>query len=254
MMGNRPGNLNSLRAFRNDCGEGTPMLGGATIVFDLDGTMIDTAPDLIHATNHTLEQHGMARVASRIIQPAVGYGARAMIRAAMGSLGRTPAEDELTAMTDAFLAFYADNILVDSRAFPGLVPALDALRAEGARLAVCTNKREDLAKKLLAALALDGYFAVIAGRQTFPVSKPDPGHVRETIRAAGGDVGRAVMVGDSAADADAAKGVPVPFIAVSFGYGESPVEVLQPDAIIDSFADLVPTLRQLRVGLATPGV
>jgi phosphoglycolate phosphatase len=221
------------------------MLKGATIVFDLDGTMIDTAPDLIHAANHALEQHGMARVPARIIQPAVGYGARAMIRTAMEHQGCAPAEDELTRMTEAFVAYYADNILVDSRAFPGLVAAMDALRGEGAILAVCTNKREGLAKKLLAGLALDGYFAFIAGRETFPVSKPDPGHILAAIQAAGGEPARAAMIGDSSADGDAAKGVPVPFVAVSFGYGESPVEVLGPDAVIHSFDELVPALRGL---------
>ncbi len=219
------------------------MLSGATIVFDLDGTMIDTAPDLIAAANHTLEKNGMARVPTRIIQPAVGFGAREMIHTAMASLGRTAADDELTRMTEDFVAYYAENILVDSRAFPGLVPAMDGLREKGALLAVCTNKREALAKKLLTALELDGYFAFIAGRETFPKSKPDPAHVLETIRAAGGDTARAVMIGDSSADSRAAQGGGVPFIAVSFGYGESPVDVLEPDAIIHSFADLVPAVR-----------
>ncbi len=221
------------------------MLQGATVVFDLDGTIVDTAPDLIHATNHALKAHGMEAVAPRIIQPAISYGARAMIRTAMELLGRSPGEDELTAMTNEFLDYYADNLLVDSRAFTGLVAAMDDLRADGALLAVCTNKREGLAKKLLAGLELDGYFAFIAGRETFPVSKPDPGHILQTVRAAGGDPRHALMVGDSSADGDAAKGVPMPFIAVSFGYGESPVEVLEPDAIIHSFVDLLPAVRRL---------
>jgi phosphoglycolate phosphatase len=224
------------------------MLNGATIVFDLDGTMIDTAPDLIAAANHTLERNGMPRVPARIIQPAVGYGAREMIHTAMESLGRTPSEDELTGMTEQFVAYYADNILIDSRAFPGLVPAMDELKREGAILAVCTNKREGLAKKLLAGLELDGYFVFIAGRETFPRAKPDPQHVLETIRSAGGDRSYAAMVGDSSADSRAAQGAQVPFIAVSFGYGESPVEVLNPDAIIHSFADLVSAVHQLLDG------
>lgn len=223
------------------------MLQGATIVFDLDGTMIDTAPDLIHATNHALERNGMSRVATRVIQPAVGFGARAMIRTAMESLGREPADAELTRMTEEFIAYYADHLLVDSRAFPGLADAMDTLRAGGARLAVCTNKREGLAKKLLAGLELTSYFDFIAGKETFPVSKPDPRHIIETVRAAGGDPARALMVGDSSPDAEAAKGVPVPFIAVSFGYGDSPVEDMRPDAILHAFADLVPTVRQLMV-------
>ena len=221
------------------------MLNGATIVFDLDGTMIDTAPDLIAAANHTLEQNGMPRLPARIIQPAVGYGAREMIHTAMESLGRSPSDDELTRMTEEFVAYYADNILIDSRAFPGLAAALDELKREGAILAVCTNKREGLAKKLLAGLELGGYFAFIAGRETFPRSKPDPAHLLETIRAAGGDPSHAIMTGDSSADSLAAQGGGVPFIAVSFGYGESPVDVLEPDAIIHSLADLIPALHRL---------
>ena len=224
------------------------MLRGATILFDLDGTMVDTAPDLIHATNHALEAHGMARVETRVIQPAVGLGARAMIRAAMEELGRAPADDELTRMTQDFLTYYTDHLMDDSRAFPGLVSALETLRDEGARLGVCTNKRELLAKKLLAGLKLDGYFAAIAGVETFPWRKPDPRHVLETIALAGGDRALAVMIGDSSPDAQAAKGAGVPFIAVSFGYGETPVEAMEPDAIIHKFADLVPTVSALLGG------
>jgi phosphoglycolate phosphatase len=221
------------------------MLRDATILFDLDGTMIDTAPDLIHAANHALEAHGMARVETRIIQPAVGYGARAMIRAAMQSLNREPDDAELTVMTESFLAFYAENIMVESRPFPGLTDALDTLTAEGAILAVCTNKREAMAKKLLQGLSLDRYFRAIAGRDTFPKCKPDPAHVLDTVQLAGGEASRAVMIGDSSADSLAAQAAGVPFIAVSFGYGESPVEVLKPDAVIHHLKDLVPAVRGL---------
>ncbi len=221
------------------------MLRGATIVFDLDGTMIDTAPDLIHAANHALELNGMARVETRIIQPAVGYGARAMIKAAMVELGRPPSDDELTRMTEQFVLYYAENILVDSKPFPGLIDAMHAQRADGALRAVCPIKREALAKKLLAGLKIDGSFQAIAGRDTFPKCKPDPAHVLETIRLAGGDAGRAVMIGDSSADSLSAQGAGVPFIGVSFGYGESPIEVLKPDAVINSFAELVPALHRL---------
>jgi phosphoglycolate phosphatase len=221
------------------------MLREATIVFDLDGTMIDTAPDLTHATNYTLQLNGMEPVEGRIVQPAVGYGARAMIRTAMESQGRAPPDDELTRMTEEFVAYYAENILVDSQPFPGLIEALDELQNEGALLAVCTNKREALAKKLLAGLQIAGRFAAIAGRDTFPKCKPDPSHVLETIRLAGGNAERAVMIGDSSADSLSAQAAGVPFIGVSFGYGESPIEVLKPDAVIHSFADLRLALRDL---------
>jgi phosphoglycolate phosphatase len=224
------------------------MLRDTTILFDLDGTMIDTAPDLIHAANHVLKANGLGRVATRIIQPAVGYGARAMIHAAMEFLGREPSDSELTRMTEQFIAYYAENILVDSREFPGLTEALEILKAEGALLAVCTNKREGLAKALLKGLGIDHYFQAIAGRDTFPKCKPDPAHVLETIRMAGGNAARAVMIGDSSADSLAAQGAGVPFIGVSFGYGESPIELLKPDAVIHSLTELIPTLRSLLGG------
>ncbi|WP_088347792.1 MULTISPECIES: HAD-IA family hydrolase [Rhodomicrobium] len=216
----------------------------ATVVFDLDGTMIDTAPDLIAATNFTLGRFGMIPVSAGIIQPAVGFGARAMIEAAMADHGRKPGADEVSRMTDVFIDYYRDHIAEQSQPFPGLVEALDALQDAGARLAVCTNKREELALKLLAALKLDGYFAAIAGADTFPVRKPDGGHILRTIAQAGGDPARAVMIGDSSADSRAARDAKLPFIAVGFGYGE-PVEMLAPDAVIQSFAELLPAVRDL---------
>jgi phosphoglycolate phosphatase len=221
------------------------MLREATILFDLDGTIIDTAPDLIHAANHTLSLKDLPPVGAEIIRPAVSYGARAMIRAAMESHGREASDDELTRMTEQFTAYYSENILVDSRPFPGLIEAIEGLRSEGAVLAVCTNKREVLAKKLLALLNIDNAFRAIAGRDTFAKSKPDPTHVLETIRLAGGDPARAVMIGDSSADSLAAQAAGVPFIGVTFGYGESPIQILKPDAVIETFADLLPAIRGL---------
>ena len=222
-----------------------PTMRDMTVIFDLDGTMVDTAPDLIAATNHTLGQFGMAPVEARIIQPALSLGAKAMIHAAMNELGRVADEDMLSVMTERFVEYYSDNIAVSSRIFPGLVEALVILRDEGARLGVCTNKRGALTLKLLAELQLDRYFHAIAGADMFPVRKPDARHLLGTIAMAGGDLSRAVMIGDSATDAGAARNAKVPFVAVSFGYGESPVEDLKPDAVIHSFADLLPALRAL---------
>lgn len=217
----------------------------ATIIFDLDGTIIDTAPDLIAATNYTLGQFGMAPVDTRIIQPAVGYGAKAMIRAAMAVDGRESGADELARMNAVFIDYYRNHIAVHSRPFPGFLQAAATLQAEGARLGVCTNKLEELALKLLYVLRLDGIFDAIAGADTFPTRKPDGGHILGTIAKAGGNPSRAVMIGDSSADSRAARHAGVPFVAVSFGYGERPVEVLEPDATIHSFAELVPTIRAI---------
>lgn len=221
------------------------MLNGITVVFDLDGTMIDTAPDLIRAVNATMRANGMAEVATRVIQPAVGLGGRAMIAAATRNQGIEPEPRELDRLTEEFVQSYADNILVDSREFPGFSNALQDLRAEGAITAVCTNKREALAKQLLEGLGLAAQFAFIAGRDTFPQSKPDPEHLLKTIRHAGGEVRRAVMIGDSSADSLAAQRGGVPFIGVTFGYGESPIEVLKPDAVINHFDELILAVRRL---------
>jgi phosphoglycolate phosphatase len=216
----------------------------ASVIFDLDGTMIDTGPDLIAATNHTLGLFGRPQVAEEVIQTAVGLGSKAMLHAALLSLGHEPGEGELKAMTKPFLDYYGEHIAVRSKPFPGLEEALAGLAGEGARLGVCTNKFAALAKKLLVELRLDHYFAFIAGADSFPVRKPDPGHVLATIEAVGGDRSRAVMIGDSSADSKAARGAKVPFVAVTFGYGE-PVELLRPDAVISHFRELPAALRTL---------
>jgi phosphoglycolate phosphatase len=225
-----------------------PTMKDATVIFDLDGTMVDTAPDLIAAANHVLGRFGMAPVEARIVQPAVGLGAKAMILAAMTERGRPPDAETLDLMTRQFIEFYSDNIAVGSRIFPGLAEALALLRNEGARLGVCTNKREALALKLLAELGLDHAFDAIAGADTFSVRKPDAGHLLGTIAMAGGDPARAAMIGDTSIDAAAARNARLPFVAVSFGYGDRPAEALQPDAVIHSFADLLPVLRRLFAG------
>lgn len=225
----------------------TSPLNGAIILFDLDGTAVDTAPDLIAAANATLESNGFAPVETRIIQPAVGIGARAMIDAALREHGYAAPDAELARLTEVFIGYYGEHICVESREFPGLTTVLDELAALGATLAICTNKREALARKLLAALGIADRFRAIVGRDTVARPKPDALHILETIKRAGGDRSRAVMIGDSSADAQAAKSAGVPFIAVSFGYGESPVEALEPEAIIHSFAELIPALERVLV-------
>jgi phosphoglycolate phosphatase len=142
-------------------------------------------------------------------------GARVMIEEGLRRAGVT---GDLEAMVGDFLVHYEANIAAESRPFPGAVEALDFLRGEGARLAMCTNKREYLSRRLLQELELEGYFSAIAGRDTFPVSKPDPGHLTGAIRLAGGEPSRAVMIGDSDVDLRTAKAASVPMVLVSFGY------------------------------------
>ena len=161
-------------------------LTDATIVFDLDGTLVDTAPDLAAATNHVLAWWGSRpcrrRAAAPVHQPRLARDDRAGLR----FHDRTVTESELNRLHEQFLAFYADNMAVASRPFEGVPELLDELAAAGARLAVCTNKLERCRKLLLRQLDLDRRFAAIAGRDTFDVFKPAPGHLTRTIEMAGG--------------------------------------------------------------------
>jgi phosphoglycolate phosphatase len=229
------------------------MLKDATIVFDLDGTLVDTAPDLANALNHVLTARGHEAVPAAAVRESVGRGARAMIEEA---LCRAGAQDDVDRMLADFLVHYEANIAAMSRPFPGAVAALERLTAAGARLAVCTNKRERLTRMLLQALALEGYFAALAGRDTFGVSKPDPGHLLGVIAAAGGESSRAVMVGDSAVDIAAARAAAVPSILVTFGYCPPPPEGPKADAVIDQFDGLeeaaLPLLKRLTEKVGAP--
>jgi phosphoglycolate phosphatase len=224
-------------------------LSDTTIVFDLDGTIVDTAPDLTAATNHALSLVGLAPVTVAELHPFIGHGSKAMIDAGLRFRGMSIAADETVRLHDAFLAFYADNIAVGSTPFAGVPELLDGLAAEGARLAVCTNKYEGLSKALLAALGLASRFGAIAGRDTFAVCKPEAGHLTGAIEMAGGRAERAVMVGDSAVDFATARAANVPAIGVTFGYTPRPVRELAPEmgvaAVIDHFGEFMPALEQV---------
>jgi len=224
-------------------------LAGTTIVFDLDGTLIDTAPDLAAATNHALSLAGLEPLTVAQLHPFIGHGSRAMIDAGLRFHGRAAAGDELTRLHDAFLAFYADNIAVGSRPFEGVPELLDALAGMGARLAVCTNKLEGLSRALLRELGLEARFEAIAGRDTLPVHKPEPGHLTGTIAMAGGDAARAVMVGDSEVDFATARAAGVPAIGVTFGYTPRPVRELAAElaleVIIDHYGEFLPALERV---------
>lgn len=212
-------------------------LTGTTIVFDLDGTIVDTAPDLTSATNHALALAGAAPVTVGELHPFIGRGSKAMIDAGLAFRGISVSEVDGQRLHKAFLEFYADNVAVGSRPFEDVPELLDALADAGAKLAVCTNKYVALSRLLLVELRLADKFAAIAGRDTFPVCKPDPAHLTGTIAMAGGDAARAVMVGDSEVDIATALAARIPCIAVTFGYTSRPVRELGPDVVIDHFRE-----------------
>lgn len=220
-------------------------LTNATIVFDLDGTLIDTAPDLCAATNHALGLAGLEALSAAVLRPFISHGARAMIDASLRFHGKSVTDSELNRLYEQFLAFYADNVAVSSRPFEGIPDLLDELAAAGARLAVCTNKVEHLSKLLLRELNLAHRFAAIAGRDTFDEFKPAPGHLTRTIAMAGGREDRAVMVGDSEVDIATAAAARVPSIAVTFGYTARPVAEFKPGAVIAHYREFMPALARV---------
>ncbi|MFZ3350517.1 MAG: phosphoglycolate phosphatase [Xanthobacteraceae bacterium] len=216
-----------------------------TIVFDLDGTLIDTAPDLIHTLNLVLTQEGLSAVPYATARNLIGGGAQVMIRRALAAEGRDATEAEMDRLYAAFIAYYSEHIADRSRPFPGLDSALNDLRAAGHALAVCTNKLEWLSLRLLKALNLTHRFAAICGPDTFGVMKPDPEVFRQTVRRAGGEPSRAIMVGDSKTDIHTGRAARVPVIAVDFGYTDVPIASLQPDRIISSFSELPAAIGDL---------
>lgn len=216
-----------------------------TIVFDLDGTLVDTAPDLVAATNHVLADSGLQPIDAPTLLKYVGYGARMMIEQALLARARVPDPADVDRQLELFLTYYTDNIAAGSRPFPDTVTVLRELEARGVRLAVCTNKSEALSRKLLDALGLKAMFAAIAGRDTFAHCKPHPDHLLNTIAAAGGDARRAIMVGDSSVDVATAKAARVPVIAVTFGYSDTPAESFGADAVISHYRDLAGALAPL---------
>lgn len=220
-------------------------LAGTTIVFDLDGTLVDTAPDLIGATNHALARLDLPARTAAELRPWISFGARRMIVEALSLSMHTASETEIDALLEIFLVHYEDNIARESRPFPHVTEAMARLRQEGALLAVCTNKREALSLKLLDALQLTAQFAAIVGRDTLPVSKPHPGHLTGTIARAGGRTNAAFMVGDSAVDIATARAAGVPVIGVTFGYTDTPISELGPDIVLADYRELVPKIMQL---------
>jgi phosphoglycolate phosphatase len=209
-----------------------------TVVFDLDGTLIDTAPDLIDTLNVTLKREGLQPVAYDKARPMIGGGARRMIERALAAEIGSAANADVDRMFKDFIEYYAAHIADRSRPYPELEETLDHLAASGHRLAVCTNKIEWLAVRLLNTLDIARYFACICGQDTFKVMKPDPEILLGTIRRAGGDPKYTVMVGDSGTDISTARNANVPVVAVDFGYTEVPIESLYPDRIISSYVDL----------------
>ncbi|PWW04465.1 phosphoglycolate phosphatase [Hoeflea marina] len=209
-----------------------------TVIFDLDGTLLSTSADLMASLNHVLAHSGVAPVHYQDMTWLVGQGARVMIERAHVLRGHPAGESELAGLMDMFIAHYGANMPGETVPFPGILAALDRLEADGMRLAVCTNKTESLAVKLLEGLGMAGRFAAITGGDTFAIRKPHGDHILRTIEMAGGSPRHAVMIGDSVNDILAGQNANVPTIAVPFGYSDRPVEEFNPTVVIRHFDEL----------------
>ncbi|HEY8574539.1 phosphoglycolate phosphatase [Phenylobacterium sp.] len=220
-------------------------LAGAVVAFDLDGTLVDTAPDLIGTLNHLLTQEGLPALPLEEARPFIGHGARRLLQRGFIAAGAHLDPEREQGLFDRFIPHYLGRIADESRPFPGCRQALDRLRSEGATLCVCTNKPTGLSNALLDALGMSRLFAAIVGPDAAGVAKPDPRHLEFAVQAGGGSLGRALLVGDSATDAAAARNAGAPLVLVSFGYSDVPVAELAPDALVHHFDELPAACAQL---------
>lgn len=215
------------------------------VIFDLDGTLVDTAPDLMGATNFVLGGLGRRALAMDEVRAFVGHGARALLTRGLAATGGLPEGYDVEPDYRRFVAYYSDNIAGASAPFPGIVRLLDRLKDEGFGLGVCTNKLEGLSVQLLEALDLAKYFGSVVGPDTLGIAKPDPKPFYEAVNRLDLDSPRALMVGDSETDILTARNAGVPVIGVPFGYTPRPVEDFGPDRMIAHFDEAYDAIQEL---------
>lgn len=218
------------------------MMPSPLLAFDLDGTLADTAPDLLSTLAVVLPRHGIRYSPDPDLRNGIGHGARALIEHALRREDVSVEVEQLDALHRDFLAYYEANICNGTELFPGTLALLDRFATAGWRLAVCTNKPERMSRLLLQRLGVAGRFSAICGGDSFGHRKPDPRHLLDTIDDAAASPDRAVMVGDSRTDLETARGCGIPFVGVTFGYTPEPMAALSPDLLIESFDELTPAV------------
>ena len=214
-------------------------LEAACVIFDVDGTLIDTAPDLLNTLNVIMAGIGRRALDLDEVRHAVGHGAKALIRNGADLTGDPVDEDTVDALFQQYLAYYSANIVVNTKPFPGAVSVLETLKGKGIKLAVCTNKLGSLTHQLLGALNLNSYFDVIVASDTFEKMKPDPMGILNIMKETGAAPGATLFIGDSKTDLDAARAAGVDVVLVDFGYSKIPVDQLKPDAIVSDLRDIL---------------
>jgi phosphoglycolate phosphatase len=216
---------------------------GFLLLFDLDGTLIDSVPDLTNALNEVLGERGYAPLAPDEVKPMVGDGVPALVARAFAARGGSA--EEAAELLPRYIAFYEANATQLTRPYPGVGQTLRELRRRGYRTAICTNKLQRATVRVLRGLELDDLFDGVAGGDRYPVRKPDPGHLLELIREMGGKSTRAAMIGDSENDAAAGQAASLPVLLMRYGYARVEPESLSPDAVVDRFEELPQALERL---------
>ena len=213
-----------------------------TILFDLDGTLIDTAPDLMHAHNHVMKKFGYPTKSLADLKASVGKGTDAMIGRSIWSQAKkeltTINEKVKNKMTDEFISYYGENILNESKLINGVKDFLNWSKKKNISMAVCTNKTEYLAVDLLKKIGIYDYFEYVAGYNTFEYCKPDPRHLTTVIEILDGEKNKSIMIGDSESDANAAKDAQIPMILLEDGYTEKNTDQIYHNHLIKDFIDI----------------
>ena len=215
------------------------------LVFDLDGTLVDSLPDLTNALNTVLHENGYAPLSRAEVSPMVGDGVPPLVARAFAARGA--AASLASAVLPRYIEIYEANATALTRPYPGVRDTLAALRRGGYRSAVCTNKLQQATLQVLAGLDLAALFDGVAGGDRYAVRKPDPGHLLGLIGELGGDRRRAVMIGDSENDAAVAHAAAVPLVLMRYGYARAPIETLGAAAVLDDFAELPAALERLGI-------
>lgn len=213
------------------------------VVFDLDGTLVDTAEDIIGSINSIFVKRGIPEFTLGSRKGLVSAGGRVLIKAGLTDAGLMYSDHEIEIMFQEFICNYTENVAIRSRLYPGVENVLQQLRDNGYTLAICTNKSFQPACKLLKRLGIFDFFNAVCGNDSFPWPKPDPRALLSTIKQADGDQSRSVMIGDTKIDIETAKRAGIPVIAVDFGYSDEPLEGLKPDYIISHFDSLLTYLE-----------
>lgn len=218
------------------------------VVFDLDGTLVDSAPDIAAALNHTLTGAGLPTFDIEVVKTMVGGGSRRLIERALATLGETQSSDRIDKLAVEFERTYVAAPCERTRTYPGAVALLSALTSHDVKLGLCTNKAGEVTRRLLAELRLERFFPVVVTGSDGLAKKPDPAMLVAALARLGAEPKRSVMLGDSAADVGTARAAGCSVMLVSFGYSTKPALELDADAVIDSFAEAIPALTRLASG------